>query len=287
MWNHTLVKGARIALVVAASTGVAIPAGTASAGLRVGSLDRLGSTSNSTEVVVPRGQPVEVALADDLTGSASFLGVGVANAVQMAVDAHPDIRGFPIQINFVNAPCGDPTADVAAAMSIVANMQNAGVIGQLCSTGFDQALPIYQSADVVTINGSTTDPSLPPFGPDVFNSVTVHDSCCPFVDEFDPWYETVLTLPSDLAWQQAYSLQFGTAPTAFADLYYDAASLLIRDVQNTSSIDGSGNLLIDRAALAHAVRNTTRYQGVTCKITIDPAIGYRINDPTALSRCAG
>ena len=47
-----------------------------------------------------------------------------------------------------------------------------------------------------------------------------------------------------------------------------------------------GNLVIDRAALAQAVRATTKYQGVTCKVTLDPATGNRLNDQTALARCA-
>jgi ABC-type branched-subunit amino acid transport system substrate-binding protein len=204
----------------------------------------------------------------------------------MAVEAHPAIRGFPIQINLVDAPCGDPTADAAAAASIVANSQNVGVLGQLCSSGFDQALPLYEAADLVTITGSATDPTLPSFAPTVFNRTTVNDSCCPFVDEFNPWYATIVTLPSDLAWQQAYSLEFGTAPTAFADLYYDAAGLLIRNLQKVSGFDSSGNLVINRAALAEAVRRTTKYQGVSCRITLDPTAGNRLNDPTALSRCA-
>ena len=242
-------------------------------------------TSNSTQVVVPRGQPVEVAFAADLTGLTSGFAVSLGNAVKMAVDAHPAIRGFPIQINLVNAPCGDPTADLAAATSIVANTQNVAVLGHFCSTGDAVALPVYQTADLVTISGSTTDPSLPLFGSDVFNSVAVPDGCCPYVDQFSPWYDTVMTLPSDLAWRQAFTAQFGTAPTAFADLYYDAAGLLVRDVQSTSSIDGGGNLVINRAALARAVRNTAKYQGVTSTITLDPT-GYRTNDPTALSRCA-
>ena len=84
-----------------------------------------------------------------------------------------------------------------------------------------------------------------------------------------------------------HGVQFGTAPTAFADLYYDAASLLIRGLQKVSTVDGGGNLVINRAALAQAVRNTTKYQGVTCTITLDPATGNRIDSPTALSRCAG
>lgn len=240
------------------------------------------NTSDSTQVVVSRGQPVEVAFADDLTGFASGFAVSLANAVQMAVDAHPAIRGFPIQINLVDAPCGDATANVAAATSIVANTQNVGVLGHLCSTGDDVALPVYESAGLVTITGSATADSLPSFAPTVFNRTAVDNG-----DGFDSWYATVTQLPSDLAWQQAYSLQFGTAATPFADLYYDAAGLLIRNLQKISSIDGTGNLIINRAALAQAVRNTTKYQGVTCTITLDPATGNRINDPTALSRCAG
>ena len=43
--------------------------------------------SAATQVTVPRGQPVQIAFADDLTGPASDLGAGAANAVQMAVEA--------------------------------------------------------------------------------------------------------------------------------------------------------------------------------------------------------
>src|SRR5262245_47157686 len=144
------------------------------------------ASAATSQVVVPRGAPVQIALADDLTGSASGIGASVANAVQMAVEAHPAIRGFPIQINLVDAPCGEPTTDVAAATSIVANSQNVGVLGQLCSFGFEQALPIYESAGLVTITGSATDPTLPSFGPTVFNRTAVNDTCCPFGDEFGP-----------------------------------------------------------------------------------------------------
>lgn len=243
-------------------------------------------TSNSTQVIVPRRSPVEVAFTPDLSGLTSTFATSLENAVEMAVEAHPAIRGFPIQINLVDMPCGDSSADFTAATSVVGNAHNVGVLGAVCSTADAVALPVYQQADLVTISGSTTNPFLPPLGPNVFNSIAVSDSCCPYVDEFEPWYAIVATLPSDLAWQQAYSVEFGTAPTAFADLYYDAAGLLIRDLQKTSSIDGKGSLVVDRAALARAVRDTTRYRGVTCAITLD-ATGYRVNDPTTLSRCAG
>jgi ABC-type branched-subunit amino acid transport system substrate-binding protein len=260
----------RLLLAVAVTAALAVPTAA------------WANTSQATQVVVPRGAPVQVAFADDLTGPiASTFGISFADAVQMAVEAHPAIRGFPIQINLVDAPCGEPTPDVAAALSIVANSQNVGVLGQPCSLGFDLALPIYQAANLVTINGSATNDALPSFGPTVFNRTTVDDG-----DGVDAWYATVATLPSDVAWQQAYSVEFGTAPTAFADLYYDAAGLLIRNLQKVSGIDSSGNLVVDRAALAQAVRSTTKYQGVSCKITLDSATGNRLNDPTALSRCA-
>jgi ABC-type branched-subunit amino acid transport system substrate-binding protein len=271
-------KGGIMKLLLAAVTAAAALAGPAAS-----SADGL----SAGQVVVPRGQAVWVAFADDLTGSASGFGQSLANAVQMAVESHPAIRGFPLQVELVDAPCGDPASDAAAAASIVADTRNVAVLGHVCSTGDAVALPIYQSAGVVTISGSTTNPALPAFGPDVFNSVAVPDGCCPFVDQFDPWYTAVTSLPSDLVWQQAYTLEFGTAPAPFADLYYDAAGLLIRDLQTTSSMDGGGNLVIDRAALAEAVRGTTRYQGVTCTVTLDPTTGYRIDDPAAVPRCAG
>jgi ABC-type branched-subunit amino acid transport system substrate-binding protein len=235
--------------------------------------------SNATLVAVPRGQLVQVAFAAAL--NAPGYEPSIANAIEMAVEAHPAVRGFPIQINLVSASCGDPVADVAAATSITANLQNVAVLGQFCSYGFDQALPIYQSAGIVTISGSATNDALPWFGPTVFDRTTVDD------ETFDSWYATVAQVPSDLAWQQAYALRFGVVPSGFADLYYDAASLLIRDLQQVSTIDAGGTLIVNRAALASAVRNTTGYQGVSCTITLDPTTGNRLTDPAALSRCAG
>jgi len=265
-------KSLLLAAVLAAA--LAVPSAVAAGTSRVGN------------VVVSRGQPVQIAFADDLTGPLSGIGTSLANAVQMAVDAHPTIHGFPIRIDLVEAPCGDPAADLAAASSIVADPRNVGVLGQLCSSGFDQVLPLYQTAGLVTITGSATDPSLPSFGPTVFNRTVVNDNCCPFVDEFDPWYADVVALPADLAWQQSYTAEFGAPPSAFADLYYDAAGLLIRNLQKVARVKGN-TLVVDRAALARAVRGTRNYQGVSCRITLDPATGNRVNDPVALARCAG
>jgi len=236
-------------------------------------------SSNGTQVAVPRGQSIQIALANDPSGPGSPFAAGIAHAVQMAIDAHPAIRGFPIQVKTVGAPCGDPAGDVAAAHAIAADLQNVGVLGQVCSGGFDQSLPIYEAAKLVTISGSATSDALPSFGPTVFDRTAVDDSA-----GFDTWYATVSQLPSDLAWRQAYTLRFGSAPTDFADLYYDAAGLLIRSIENVATID-HGSLVVNRAALAQTVRGTTDYRGVTCTVTLDPATGNRVDDPAALAAC--
>jgi len=256
--------------------------GTACAALLLGGIATAATGRQSTgAVVVPHGQPLQIVLAADLTGFGAPFELNAQQAVQLAIVAHPSVHGFPIRLNVVNAPCGDTAADVAAATSIVTNTQNVGVLGQFCSGGFDQALPIYQAAGVVVISGSATSDALPAFGPTVFNRTAVSDG-----DGGTAWYTQVASLPGDVAWRGAFAALLGTPPTDFADLYYDAAKVLIRSVQRTSSVDGGGNLVVNRAALARAVRHTTGLRGVSCTITIDPATGNRINDPKALARCA-
>jgi hypothetical protein len=56
--------------------------------------------SNTIHVVVPHGQPVQIAFAAD----PGFGGaMSLTNAIQMAVANHPTVFGFPIRINTVNA----------------------------------------------------------------------------------------------------------------------------------------------------------------------------------------
>src|SRR5262249_54708578 len=174
--------------------------------------------SDFAPVVVPRGQPVQIAFADSLTGSTALYGPSLEHAVQMAVESHPTIHGVPIQVNVVDAPCGDPAADVAAAEAIAANAQNVAVLGQVCSAGFDQALQVYEAAGLVTISGSATNDALPAYGPNVFDRTAVDDG-----DGFEAWYATVSQLPADVARRKAYTVEFGPAPSPFADRYYAAA----------------------------------------------------------------
>jgi ABC-type branched-subunit amino acid transport system substrate-binding protein len=255
--------------------------------LVVSSAAALGAnTSNSTQVVVPRGQPVQFAFTADTTHLPIIteFTASAENAIQMVIEQHPTIRGFPVQVNDVETDCfGDNTA---SATAIVSNTQNTAVLGNICSLGMVSALPIYEAAGVVTISGSASASYLPPLGPTVFNrTIVVSDAVG---DAGDIWASQIATLPSVLEWEQEYEAEFGVAPflEPLTALYFDAASLLLRHLQQVSRIV-DGNLVVDREALASAVRSTTKFQGVTCTITLDPLTGNRVNDPAALERCAG
>ena len=87
-----------------------------------------------------------------------------------------------------------------------------------------------------------------------------------------------------LAWQQRYQARFGIAPTTFAELYFDAANLLLRRIEQVATLDPAGNLVIDRRVLAAAVRHTTAFRGVSCFISLD-AVGNRFNDLSSLAAC--
>src|SRR5262249_51570147 len=125
-------------------------------------------------VMVPKGQPVQVAFTEDTTEAPIFtdFSASARNAVQMAIENHPTIKGFPIQVNEVQTTCL-ATDNTASATAIVGNAQNTAVLGNLCSGGFATALPIYQAAGLVTVSGSASSSSLPPLGPTVFNRTIV------------------------------------------------------------------------------------------------------------------
>ena len=77
----------------------------------------------------------------------------------------------------------------------------------------------------------------------------------------------------------------GDPPTA-ASFAVATAHLVISDLETASTVDARGNLIVNRAAFARAVRNTAGYPGVSCAITLDPTTGNRLDDPAALSNCA-
>jgi ABC-type branched-subunit amino acid transport system substrate-binding protein len=238
------------------------------------------------QVVVAHGQVLQIAVAVDDTGLGAFFGPSVRDAVQMAIERHPRVRGFAIQVNAFNAPCGGGSAqsladNAATATAVVANTQTVAVIGHPCSPEGSAWLPTYETAGLATINGSTTGSFIAPLGPTVFDATTIPDPAFT-----DTWYPLVKTLPSDLRWRSRFEARFGSPPSDFADLYYDATSVLLKAIAKTARVDHHHSLVIDRGVLAATVRNTRGFAGVTCTVTLDPATGFRVDDPAALARCA-
>ena len=88
-----------------------------------------------------------------------------------------------------------------------------------------------------------------------------------------------------MRWSTFFQARFGSSPADFADLYYDATTVLVAALQTSARVEND-DLVIDRAALATALRQTRGFPGVTCSISFDPMTGSRVNDPAALSRCA-
>jgi hypothetical protein len=238
-------------------------------------------SSNAVQVVVPPGQPVQFAFTADSTESFfSPYSATFQNAITMAMRFHPMIHGFRIQENPVETSC--PGDDSGSAGVIVANLQNAAVLGNLCSiAGAETALPIYEAHGVVAISGSATADSLPALAPTVFDRTAVKDG-----DGGTAWLAAVQASPRYALWRTIYELEFGAPPTDYAELYFDAANLLVSRLQQVSRVV-NGSLVINRSALARAVRNTTNFPGVSCTVSFDPATGNRLNDPASLARCAG
>lgn len=219
----------------------------------------------STVTVAP-GNPIEVAFA-------MWFGWGTAqdlfDAVQMALDDYGLIKGFDTQRNDYDAGC-DPTAGASAATAITANAQNVGVVGPFCSSSTQGALPVFETSDFVMISPSSTGIDLYDFGPNAFNRVVVAD---PGFEAFD---DAVITLPTTQAWEADFAATYSRTPEMFAKYAYDAATLLLTRIDEVSTLDGSGNLVIDRDQLRTAVRTTANFLAVTGPVTLD-AFGTRID----------
>lgn len=220
-------------------------------------------------VTVPSGNAIEIALVmDEDWASIQY----ITDTVQMAIDDYGAIKGWILQRNDYDGGC-DPTNGENAANAVVSNAQNVGVIGLDCSSSAAGALPVLETAGVVMISHSSTSENLPSLGPTVFNRVIVSDTA------IVEWDAKISRLPSVRSWEMDFESTFGHAPGGFTKYVYDAAILLLTHIDSVSAVDGSGNLVIDRAALAAAVRGTAGFPGVTDDITLE-ADGDRVNSLT-------
>jgi len=261
-----LVSGALTVLLVASATLLAGAAPSPSDRSPEGRLGKGAEPAQNDIVTIAPGNPVEVALL-----MAGFFGPGgVIEAVQMALDDHGPIKGFNLQRNDYDTGCGQATGQASASQA-VARAQNVAVVGPFCSGATAGALPVLEGPGVVMVSPTASRNDLPTFGPTVFNRVTVTDD-----DNLPEWDAWIGGLPSVLAWEAAFQATHGFEPSTFCRYSYDATRLLLTHIEGVSTLDG-GNLVVNRAALASAVRGTAGYAGVTGNITLTTD-GNRVNE---------
>lgn len=223
----------------------------------------------NSAVTVPSGEPIEIAIVtDEGWNSIQY----ITATVQMAMDDYGAIKGWSLKHNDYDGGC-DLTSGENAANAVVSNPQNVGVIGSDCSSSTAGALEVLEPAGVVLISHSSTAGNLPELGPTFFNRVVVSDTT------FPEWSVKISRLPSVRAWEANFESTFGHPPGEFSKYAYDATMLLLTHIDAVSTVDGGGNLVIDRAALAAAVRGTSGFTGVSDEITLE-SDGDRVNSLT-------
>jgi hypothetical protein len=222
-------------------------------------------------VIIPPGNSIEIAVA---TCNGFPTVQDHYDAVQMAMDDYGPIKGFSLQRNDEGTLC-DPASGATGATTIVANAQNVGVIGPLYSGSTTGAAPVFETAGLVMISYANSNPTLPTYGPNVFNRTMIADP------GGDAWAEAINGLPDGLTWRADFEATYGRSPDSLAILAYDAATLLLTRIEEVSTVDGSGNLVIDRAALAAAVRNTADLPGASGPISLEVS-GDRVNNFTTI-----
>ncbi len=193
----------------------------------------------------------------------------IYDAVQLAMDDYGPIKGFGLQRNDHDSLC-DQTSGAAAAATIVANVQNVGVVGPIYSTSTFGAAPVFETSGLVMISPLNTNATLPDVGTHIFNRTIVADP------EADPWLAHVQTLPSVVSWNARFQATYGRPPDAYAVLVYDATTLLLTRIDEVSALSGS-DLVIGRSALAAAVRNTAGWPGASGPVSLE-VDGDRVNE---------
>ncbi len=121
--------------------------------------DHLGDGSLG-EIVVAEGAEVQIRSLNAITGDVAFLGVPNQRAVELAVADYGDIKGFGISMDQGLDDLCSADGGQAAAQTIVADEQIAGVIGTSCSGAATAAAPLISEAGIVMVSPSNTSPAL-------------------------------------------------------------------------------------------------------------------------------
>ena len=121
-----------------------------------------------------KGDKIKIGYVGPTTGDYSAFGIDISRGAELAVKAHPDVKGFEIEL-LVEDTQGTPEQGAAVANKLSADAQVAAIMGHTFSGSTEVAIPIYGDAHIVMVSPSATNPDLTKIGSPVFNRVVFHD----------------------------------------------------------------------------------------------------------------
>ncbi|BEP15878.1 branched-chain amino acid ABC transporter substrate-binding protein [Acidothermaceae bacterium B102] len=123
------------------------------------------------------GATVKIGFEGPLTGDNAQLGINEVNAVQLAVDEANKANTYGFQVTLVKSDdVGDPAKAPAAATTLQQDPAILGVIGPSFSGASKAVAPSYDTAGLVLISPSATNPTLTSQGFKSFHRVVPPDS---------------------------------------------------------------------------------------------------------------
>lgn len=125
--------------------------------------------------VIPSGKTVKIGMAGPMTGDYASFGVDISRGAQIALDNHPEVKGFKVEF-LVEDTQGTPEQGAAVANKFAADPQMVAIVGHVFSGSTEAAIPIYEKAGIVMVSPSATNPTLTQLGSKIFNRVVFHDN---------------------------------------------------------------------------------------------------------------
>ncbi|MGE5623756.1 MAG: branched-chain amino acid ABC transporter substrate-binding protein [Methanocella sp.] len=121
--------------------------------------------------------PIKIGAAGPFTGDLSKIGLDSLNAIQMAVDEVNEAGGIAGRkvVVVVGDDAADPSKALLVAEKFIGDPAVAGVIGPMNSSTAAASLPSYQTAKLVVISQSATNPDLTERGFTVFHRLCPRD----------------------------------------------------------------------------------------------------------------
>ena len=199
------------------------------------------------------------------------LGIAALRGIQVAQEEQPDLQFgetvFSLQLDTQDTACGTE-GGAATAEYFTADARVAGVLGPVCTAACLAAAPIYDEA------GGLGD--IPLFGSSAWLSPAVPERVGAaanrnvYLASNLPHQETEEQRARQAAFAARYEERFGEAPVSHVhDNAYDTYLMIRAAIEQVGTLDDEGNLRIDRAALAAALRSYGPVAGLSGPLACD------------------